>query len=58
MYERGVCFGPPTEEISAIQAGGHLKNALNLYRMSGEVEMGIVNFLLGGGGGGYFLAQP
>ena len=31
----------PTEEISAVQGGGggqgnHLKNILNLYRMSGE----------------------
>ena len=45
---------PPTEEISAVQGGGegnHLKNVLNLYRMSGEG--GIVNFLRGGGSGSF-----
>ena len=43
---------PPTEEISAVRRGGGrdcVKNVLNLYRMSGEGEGGIANFLRGGG---------
>ena len=47
---------PHTEEISAVRGGGegnHLKNVLNLYRMSGEGEGGIVNFLRRGGGGSF-----
>ena len=43
---------PATEEISAGQMGGGgdcLKNVFNLYRMSGEGEGIIVNFLRGGG---------
>ena len=41
----------PTEEIFAVWGGGEgncLKNVLNFYRMSGEGEGGIVNFLRGG----------
>ena len=42
---------PPAEEISSGWRGGGrdcLKNVLNLYRMSGEGEGGIANFLRGG----------
>ena len=42
---------PPTEEISAVWGGGEgncLKNVLNFYRLSGEGQRGIVNFLRGG----------
>ena len=46
---------PPTEEISAVRRGVG-KDCLNLYKMSGEGEVGIANFLQGGYGS--FLEQP
>ena len=36
--------------VRAVGEGNRLKNVLNLYRMSGEGEGSIVNFLRAGGG--------